>query len=194
MQPVKDGTGKGFVAEVDSFHRLATVSTSRREMTFYSDRTQQVYSVATPMLTVSTSEYAVFWVINNDSGKHLHVERIWMNWNGGTSNHNRTVAVRMYRGMSTPSANNQALTPSNLYFGSGNNALVTVNGWDGVGAGMTVVSNGIIMGILSIPQGANNMEMQGVAIIPKDQVIGITVQGEEVGQLSIGFMFWMEVN
>jgi hypothetical protein len=190
MFQLKDGTGSGYLTKVDNRNRVYTNSVSIREMSFISGVDEQAYAFTTSNLSITTSEYAVAWITMPTGTDHMHIEKAWLNWNGGDTNHNRVCFVRFHGAMGTPSANHQAVTPRNLRVGSSNSANLTVYEWDGVGSGMTVSTNGASMGLIHVTQGLTTVDLDGSVIVPKDGVLGLTVEGEEAGKFAMGLTLW----
>jgi hypothetical protein len=188
---IKDGTGRGYAAEVDVNNRLHTKAVTLQELRVISDADQQAYMISTDLLTVPASEANVFWFKFTGANQRIHIEKFWFNWNGGDTNHNRVVIARFWAGMAEPSANNEVLTPGNLYFGSVNSPSLSAQGWDGVSTGMTIASQGGQMGTALLAQGQTVMEHGGAVVLPKDQIFGLSVQAEEIGKFAFALTFWV---
>lgn len=76
---IKDGTGKGYLAEVDSNNRLRGFVISRCDCTDISSRTAESYEFATGSfitLANDTNEHAIFYIKNTSSTMHMHIHEI----------------------------------------------------------------------------------------------------------------------
>jgi hypothetical protein len=188
---IKSGVGKGHAAGVNEDNQLYVESKSIKDIAYVSKIKNLSFIFTTSQFSIVTSEYHILWLKVTDSVYELHLDKLMLNWNGGDTNHNRVCFVKIYRGTSTPSANNSVITPSNLKISNSENTDVTVNQWDTVGSGMTVFSNGTNISLLHTSQGCLSVDFNSALIIPKNGVIGITAEGEEAGKLSLSLLYCM---
>jgi hypothetical protein len=188
---IKSGIGKGTAAGVSDDNQLFTDAKTTRDLTFVSAKKKLAFIYTTSQFSITTSEYKILWIKAEDSIYEAYIEKMWINWNGGDTNHNRVAFVRVYRGSSTPSANNSVITPSNLVIGNSESADMTINEWDEVGSGMTVSTLGTNIILIHATQGNVPFELSGSLIIPVNNTICVTAQGEEAGKLSLNLIYWM---
>ena len=189
---IKDGAGQGYRAQVDSDFRLRAQAAAISEDAYASIKHGRAYTVpaADMALALAGTEYLVLWFRNTDPNRLFLISRCCMAWNGGDTNHNRIANIKYYFGTAVPSANNTAITPTNLNQGSTQIALATVNRWDGVGNGMTVTALGTLVKNPYLGQGTSMIDMGGITALSYNQTLGITATPEEAGLLSAGIMGW----
>jgi hypothetical protein len=192
MTILKDATGKGYGQKVDRRNHAHTLAIHKRRMSFISEEDEEAYAFTAGPLTVPASECAIAWIKATEANKHLHLERIRVGWNGGSTNGDKVVHVKVYTAAATPTANNTAVTPANLYVTSSHSASVTAYKWDEVSTGMTISSLGTAIEILQGTKGLTEIESLGGIVIPQDGVLAITAEGEEVGECSVSLTFWIE--
>lgn len=188
---IKDGTGSGYRAQVDLDHRIRVRATASADIEFNSTK----YGTAFNFLSVensitSGSEYHVLWLKNTDTNRKLHINTIYVSYNGGNTNHNRVLINRIRFGSSTPSANNTTTTGNNLNLVNSNSALVEAYYWNGVGAGMTISGNGPVILSSYFGNGFNHIDFQGALLLGYNQVLDFTIQAEETGIASIVLTGW----
>jgi len=170
---------------VNSYGKAQVVAVQRSGLHNWAEEGQAYMFPLEKRTLPGTAEYAVMRWSFTDPINNGHLVRMSVGWNGGTTNHNRCLIMRMYVGMSAPSANATAYSPINLYVGNATPALGDFHGWDGVGNGMTVASNGVIGMTEIYSQGLTSVEWDAGMVLPNGVVMGLTVQGEEVGDFSL---------
>ena len=126
---------------------------------------------------------------NTNADKNLHLWIANFAWNGGSTNHNRTMKWSWVIAPNEPTANHTLVTPGNLNFTSGQVAEATVYKWDGVGDGMTY-TGGIIPSEEIFAQGHSKVEAHGIPIIGLNGAIGFMITGEEVGDAAVTIRFF----
>ncbi len=189
---IKDGAGTGSVAIVKE-GRLYANSVCTNTLTYQSDSTGYsfIYGIYNKTLP-GTDEYTILRIKNVDNSRHFHIHRFILSWNGGSTNHNRTIAGSMYVGTYAPSANYTSTAPSSSNFGVNLTAPSESQIWDGVGNGMTVATNGVLAFSHYFAIGTTDVITDGSIIVPYGLSIGFTVKGEEVGLFSFLVSGWYE--
>jgi len=189
---IKDGGGTGQLVRVTE-NRLWADSRVQTSMASVSDLLGYAFSWSLGVATLpGTSEYAMLRIENTDPGRHLHVERAVVSWNGGSTNYNRMLKGALYVGMTVPSANSESLTANSLNVGQSITAPASSQRWDEVGNGMTVSSNGVLAFKHLFGPGLTNVEFGGSLVLPFGQAYGITFQGTEVGDFGFTLSGWFE--
>ena len=194
MTVIKDPL-KSYHARVSSEGQLWTEAEMRPTLQAAAEL-GEAYQFPTPVMTLpGTSEYAVMRFSISDIDQPGHLMRLLVGWNGGSTNHNRCLIVRLYIDMDAPTANAAAYSPGNMYLGSSTPAQGTFHQWNGVGNGMTVASNGTFASASLYAQGRTAVEYDGALILPNGSTVGVTVQGEEVGLFTLNAIgFFDEVH
>ena len=188
-ETIKDGKGRGYLAEVNEKNKIMGDSVIQTEE---AEITELGYSfvASTKVLTLnSTNPHLFLYVKNTNSEKTM---RIWIanfSWNGGSTNHNRTLKWSWIISPNVPTANHTSVTPGNLNFTSNQVAEATVYKWDGVGDGMTY-TGGSIPSEEIFTQGISKVELHGVPILGLNDSCGIILTGEEIGDAVVTMRFY----
>lgn len=188
---IRDGTGKGTRARVNEENQLevqsSTVTANAYASAYYG---RAVVLPAVDNLLNSTVERAVLWWKNTDPNLRFHLNRYYMGWNGGDTNHNRVVTARLYVGTAVPTANHVAFIPPSINLASSFQAMMTAYVWDGVGNGMTVATPGTKVQAGCFAQGMFQLDLDGSMIMGFGSVLCATVQPEEAGKCSLIVSGW----
>ena len=73
MSEIKDGTGNGYLARVNSFNRL-DVSASSSPRVYYESRDRgAAFGITTPQLTVTTTGGKILYIKNNSSTQNMAI-------------------------------------------------------------------------------------------------------------------------
>lgn len=189
---IKDGSGNGYRAQVDKDFRLRSQAAAVAEDTFVSVKRglSFILTAHDNTLALANTEYPILWFRNDDPNRLFLLNRFSMGWNGGNVNHNRVAHIHIYFQASVPSANNTALTPTNLNGSATQLALATSYLWDGVGNGMTIATLGTLIYCPLIDRGSTLVNIDGSAILGYGQSFAVTVEGEEAGLASISITGW----
>jgi len=192
---IKDGTGKGYVAKVDTENRLHTFDTVQSEEVHVAETHGQTFGVSSGSVTLtSLNPHLVLYLTNTSSTRWLYVTEIIVSYNGGTTNHNRACLFELIKSPGAPTVNNTAGTIGNLNFASGETAEGTMEFWDGVGNGMTSAGGAAVLNHI-IAQGATSINPMGLPIMNRGGAIGIRFTGEEIGDVCVSMRFmYKEVN
>lgn len=180
---IKDGSGFGYSAKVDSENRFYTLSTMLQFETTAS-LNQKAFLISTGKLTLTATGGQILWLTNENSSQLFRPTRFLMSWNGGSTNHNRVCEAQMLIGDDTaPTANHTEVTPANTYCGSNVPALMSAYKWSGTADGMTGTVNQAGCSLL-LSQGYSEVPVTGI-IIQNGASIGLNVIPEEAGDFSI---------
>ena len=189
MEKIIDGTGTGRLLKINEYNAaevcamIHTEESARAELGFS-------FGISTKVVTLnSTNPHLLLYIKNINPNMNM---RIWVtniSWNGGSTNHNRTLKWSMVGIPNEPTANHTSIAPLNLNFTSGNTAEVTAYKWDGVGDGMTY-TGGVITLEHIFRQGFTANETHGVPIVGLNGSLGLVVTGEEVGDVAIAMRFF----
>lgn len=185
---LQDGAGKGYWAKIDRYNRINCYSTCLKEISYISVANELAFSITTDSITFnSTNEHPWLYVKNTNSDLYLYFSSIMYSFNGGDTNHNRSMIKRVYRNPDAPTARYTECCNANLNIGSNNTALLTSYTWDGSsGDGMDVdasslnnVSTSIVScGTLTLD------DLEGV-VLPYNSSLLFTYEPEEIGHASI---------
>lgn len=178
-----DGKGSGRAVEVDVKNRIRTFATIQEHIAAHA-RSGEAYSIGFPPRTLTLTGGRVIWFKNNNPDYDFLINKIFIFWNGGSTNHNRCVYITAYKDDDEPSANHTEVSAGNLNFGTTQTALATSYYWDEVGDGMTVVS-GTPFGFMIMSQGVNLLDVASAVVVPYGTTLSLNAQPEEVGELSI---------
>jgi len=184
---IQDGSGKGYWAKVDSYNRTHTYSTTLKEISDVSSRTENSYSVTTELFTFnSTNEHPWLYIKNTNPSLYMFISSIIYSYNGGDTNHNRVMTKRVYRDIPTPTDRYNNCCKSNLNIGSNNTALLTAYSWNGSGDGMEIdLTNSTYVSTSLITKGSLPLgDLEGV-VLPYNSSLLFTYEPEEIGTASI---------
>lgn len=183
-ESIKDGRGRGFLAEVNETHRLnvdSTIQTKEMEIA----ETGYAFVMSTLQVTLnSINPHLLMYIKNTNSEKNLYLWNVTFSWNGGSTNHNRTMRWGWVIGPDEPSSNKLSFVPANLNLLSGNVADGDFYKWDGVGDGM-IYTGGEIFLEENLSQGHSVIETWGIPIIGLNNSVGMVITGEEIGNASV---------
>jgi hypothetical protein len=180
---IKDGTGSGKRVQVNSSNQLVTNAVVSTDYHYNSDALGRAYSTIINEVTLSNTanDYTVMLYKNLDPSLQFHINKIYVSWNGGSTNHNRVVTTRFKLGGIEPTANASIFTPLNNNTRFANNALADAFIWNGVGNGMTIATTGSLVYSAYFPQGMKMVDFEGAFILSFNTTISISMQPEEAG-------------
>ena len=194
---VQSGTGNSQWMEVDSYHRAKTFATKITEFADVSRREEEGYSVSTDALTFnSTNEHPFLFMRNDNTDLLLFFSSIIYSYNGGDTNHNRTMIKRVYHNPPLPTDNYTELDPPNANFSTFRNAQMLSYIWDGSSTdGMEVdLSNIPNLSTSIVPQGSLTLtDLEGIVLGYKSSIL-FTFQPEEIGKASVSTKIYFNQN
>lgn len=192
MTVIKDGTGTGYLAKVDSEGHLTTHSTSRPEFVFINDTTGQYFAATTGVVTAnSTNEHAVLYIENLSSTLNLYVDAWVLSYNGGSTDHNRCCRIRVYKNCIAPTANHTQITLPSLNWSKAILADTIAYKWDGVGDGMTKGSAGTLIFDSLFRNGLTQLQVSGSPILNQGNSVTVSYTPEQIGTFATVMRFYM---
>lgn len=196
MPQIQDGSGKGYWAKVDQFNRLHTAGTNRTEIEYVSINNGDAYSVTTTNYTFnSTNEHPWLYIKNQESNLVMFFDSIIYSYNGGDTNHNRTLIKRLYRNPPEPTANYESLNLNNLNFGSVRVADSLAYAWDGGASdGMDIDLSNSRNTLTSTVQAGTLVlsDVEGM-VLPYGTSVLVSFKPEEIGTASISIKIFFKV-
>jgi len=188
-ETIKDGTGRGFLAKVNELNQVEVSSVGRTEESEVADGGYS-FVASTEVLTLnSLNDHLLFYIKNTNTIKRLKLWTIHFGYNGGSTNHNRTMIVKFVTQPSQPTANYTSVVPDNFNLGSNYLAEADVYKWNGVGDGMTY-TDGKISSAYIVNKGSTIFDMCGIPIQVLNSSTGIIIAAEEIGTVSITVRFF----
>ena len=147
---IKDGTGNGIAAEVNTDHQLVTQATTGTLVHHASKKHTNAYSTYmtdSDFIQLGTTGGPLMFIQNNSDDIML-IERFIATCTGGTMNW-------IYRNMDLGTiGNNTERTGHNLNFNSQKQPAATIYGWNASGDSMTGLSGGTKIAPMYVPAGA----------------------------------------
>lgn len=189
---LQDGTGTGTTAKIDPFNRLVTKADFQSQISFASDAEALAFVANTGELPVNATGGQMFYFLNNSQSRHIHVSKLWVNWNGGNTNFNRPLRAALYGAISAPTGNNTANNPINLNTGSGNAADIIAYHWNGVGNSMTGSVGGGVVANAIVNQGMTQIDINDALLIQYNDSIAVNLIGGETGVASVLMSFFFQ--
>lgn len=191
-ETIRDGKGRGYLAEVSEEHHLMTDSVIQREESHVADSFGQTYIVTTNVVTLnSLNRHVLLYLKSTNALKKLHHATLEVGYNGGSTNFNRSMNLQILSGFTGPSANHQADPLINVNFTSGNTAEAIAYSWDGVGDGMTI-TGGIVVNEAVFPVGHQVFETHGMPIMGLNDYMALAVTAEEIGKVSLSIRLFFK--
>jgi hypothetical protein len=186
-EQIKDGTGRGFLLEINSRHKAETDSVIQSEESYISEHEGSTYITSTGLLTLnSTNLHQILYFKNTSPTKNLFFSKLAVSYNGGSTNYDRTLYWSWHIATSTvPSSNATMGVMGNANLTSANAAPGVVYYWDeSASDGMTVLAvfdaGGMIVG-----SGASWTDLEGSVILGFNDALTISVIAEEIGDVAI---------
>jgi hypothetical protein len=188
-ETIKDGKGRGYLAEVSEKNKMMCDSVVQTEEAEIAELGYS-FVASTKVLTLnSTNPHLFLYMKNTNSEKTMRAWTVRFGWNGGSTNHNRTLKWGWIISPNVPTANHTITTPGNLNFISNQVAEATVYKWDGVGDGMTY-TGGSVASEAIFTQGYNRVRTAGIPILGLNNSFGIILTGEEIGDAVVTVRFY----
>ena len=180
---IEDGRGTGKKAGVTDDFRLQTATVTQATIGNAS-LSGNAFSTSVPFRTITTTGGNILYVKNTESAKNLIVSKLYVGWDGGSTNNDTALFGTLYTSVSEPSANETASALGNLNLGSGNVASADVYYWDETGDGMTIASatpaNFVILG-----RGMSVLDINDSLVIGPGNSVSFHLRAQEQGEASI---------
>ena len=191
-ETIKDGKGRGYLAEVSDDHKLETETVTQREESYIADAFGQTYIIATQAVTLnSTNRHVLLYIKNTSSTRNLYHATLEIGYNGGSTNYNRSMNLQILAGFTGPTANHQAASINNVNFTSANIAEANGYIWDGVGDGMTITGGAIVNeGVFTARHQV--FETHGMPIMGLNDYMALAVNAEEIGIVSVSIRLFFK--
>ena len=178
MEQIKDGTGKGYLARVDSDNRLRTYAKSASIQHVVSEHEEEAYQVI-GIATLSAGTVVALHIknISNTNMVVTYLRHQVVGATGGTSfpNTSNYFTVGLTR---TYSSGGSVVTPVNVFGGSGNQAEVTAYHGDPTLAG---TAQEIDRWYTKSDGDMNTFNKEGALIIPPNQTMEVSYVGDRTG-------------
>ena len=176
---IKDGTGKGYVARVDSTNRLRTYAKSASIQHVVSEDDQKAFQVI-GTATLSSGTVIPLHITNDNSEENLvitYLRHQVIGASGGTSfpNVNNYFSVRLGR---TYTSGGAASTPVNVFGGSGQLSGVTCYQTDPTLGGTALE---IDRWYTKADGDMNTFNKEGSLIIPPNKTMEVAYVGDRTG-------------
>jgi hypothetical protein len=178
-EQISDGSGKGYLAKVDSENRLFTYSKSASIQHVISDGDENAYQVV-GSATLSSGTVTVLHITNDDTDKNMIVTYIRhqvIGATGGTAfpNSSNYFTIRLTR---TYSSGGSAVVPVNVFSGSGKTAKVSC--YD---SGPTLAGTGLEIDrwYTKSDGDMNTFSKEGALIIPPNKTMEVSYIGDMTG-------------
>lgn len=190
---IQDGTGAGFLAAVDSSHRLHTVAVAEAESKVHA-KEGNAYSFTSPNYAVAANTNTlVWWMLFDDPVRKFYVNTIFVGWNGGDTTGSKTLEAALHTGVPEPTAGHTAATMRNLNFTSANVSLTRGYTWNGVQAGgMTAQHSGLQLNALKFAPGTTHLPINGTMILGKGFSLATYLKAPEAGMYCGILSGWFE--
>ncbi len=190
-EQIRDGQGGGYLAGVSEHNRLETSSSTMPRIYYESRDRQNAFGITTPHLTITTTGGRILYVKNTSSTLNTVLTGLRISWNGGSTNHDRSLLVSVYFGDSAPTGNNTTGAAGNLNRGSNKSFDISVEYWDEAGDGMTIAGGSAGLNF-QVCKGTTWFPVEGAIIIGPNDVIAFNLTGGEIGEASINILGFME--
>lgn len=167
---------------------LLTKATTQSEIEYYSEVKKSSYTVTTDNYNFSsTNEHPWLYIENREQSYNLFFNSIIYSFNGGDTNHNRTLIKKLYRNAPSPTAGTIEKEPTNLHFGSIRVPDAVVYTWDGSYSDGMEVDTSNTKNVLTSTVQAGTLVLSDVEgiVLPFGTSVLISFEPEEVGTASI---------
>lgn len=187
---IKDGTGTGRLLMINDDNRAMCDSIIQTEEAEVAEIHELAFVSSSLVHTLnSTNPHLFLYMKNTSADKDMHIWIANFGWNGGSTNHNRTLKWGWLIAPNAPTANHTLVTPGNLNFKASQDAEALVYKWDGVGDGMTYTGGGVVSEAI-FAQGYPKVETRGIPILGLNHSFGILFTGEEIGDAVVTIRFY----
>jgi len=188
---IVDGTGSSNKVQVDGRHELHTRARTVDQAALKCVD-GQIFLLSIPFYTVTATPSLIAWMNFTDPDHYFVLDKLIPSWNGGNTNHNRTMKVEFLIGSTVPTAGHTAYGLANSNTLSTNTLDATVYVWDGVtGTGMTQASEGIPTGRMIVDKGYTIAPVDGKMIVGPNTTLGVRVTPEETGTVTFTGYYYL---
>jgi len=185
-ETIRDGTGTGYLTRVDSDNRLWTAAVSTPKITERAEAGQSYFLSINDAPLASGTDTKVIYLKNNDPTLYLYTNVLCLGWNGGNTNHNRTMTMYSVADTGTPTGSMQSVVVPNFLIGVGGVANGTFMRWDKTNpGGMTTPNVGTVAVGLICSQGMTYHWLHGALVFPPGQERCFSLKAEEDGVASM---------
>ena len=179
---IRDGTGNGYLAMVDSENHLHVSSVMENMIGHRSHWDATAFGGGTPLLTITTTGGHMLYLKNTSSTHNFVISDMWFSWNGGSTSGTDCMIGALYFGVGAPSAENTASALGVLNRNSGNTPDVTVEYWDETGAGLTCAGGTAAFHWINA-KGHTHVDVKSAVILGINDTMAINLKGEnETGE------------
>lgn len=199
MSFILDGKGRGYRAGVTSeFRQLGDVITEP----IASERSRKglLFGTGSGSVAVTSgmSFAPILWLRNDDPDHNFYIDKFIFDWNGGSTNFNRTILSFIKYQTTVPTGANADASPAieNISL-SGSTAAVTdtkatAHKWDGTGSdtGMTGSTGGYLQIPNRLAQGNTSIAIDGQIILGQNDTISMQVVPEEDGLYNVAIVYY----
>jgi len=174
--------------KVNEENMALTHAMFRSEIEYYSAEKGDGYTITTDNYTFnSTAPHPWLYIENREQVYNMFFDSMIYSFNGGDTNHDRTLIKRLYRNPPAPTANMVEKTPTNLNFGSVRVPSINVWTWDGSATdGMEIDTSNAKNTLTSTVQAGTLVlsDVEGI-VLPFGTSVLISFEPEEIGMSSI---------
>lgn len=185
---IRDGSGKGYLATVDSNNKLGTFSITENRIADISSREADGYLIATDFISLTTTaSFSALLYIKNTTDKDLFIETIRT-----CSDQTGALQVRLLKnptaGTIVDDANNADKLSSNL----GSAKTFSGDAFTASGDGKTLTDGTNLTQFINRSPGHSIQEYKGAIIVPKGQSIGMTCKPSVATTICAEVQCWLE--
>lgn len=190
---IKDGTGRSYLLKIDEENRASVFADSREEIAHVSWTHGEAYSVGiSDYLTLDNMDWHLAISLKNTNiNKLLVIQYLYFGWNGGNTTGDKVLWIRDSGGFTLTGGYSTGYI-QNLNFTSDNEADAEFYHWDGVTSGGMGYTGGAGVGTYCVMKGRYQLCLSSSVILGTNDYAGIEVKGEEIGNFSMGAVFYFK--
>lgn len=195
---IKDGSGRGYLAKISSKNRIFTDGI-QEPLSAELSRRGLLFGCGSGGVTLDAamSFAPILWLKNNDPDYNFHIQKLIFGWNGGSTNHNRTVLSFIRYQATVPTGAHTSATPAieNISKSGTTEAVTDGNAvaykWDGTGtSGMTGGTGGYLQIPNRLAQGNTSIQIDGEIILGQGDTMQMEVIPEEAGLYNVAIVYY----
>lgn len=180
---IQDGAGGHKWLEIDSNNRAQVRAQSELVIAVKSLDDGDAYQMFLDPMSLTPGLKNVLYFKNTSETRAFVLNKYFIGFNGGDTNHDRCAIIKQYINNGTPTANATQTGAGNLRTSSGNQASLLVY-QSSAGVSMTQTA-GIQAGAIIAGKGTDTFDIQGSTVIGAGDSITIAVDVEETGLFSV---------